>query len=210
MEGGLEVAFLRKHAFKIAVLALCAVMGIYLLFTYVWKPEAPLPVIKQAPAFEINDIDGNPVSLASTSGKVRLVYYYFANCPDVCPPTTFLLAEAQEKLREQGKLGTDVELISITFDPERDTPEAIRKFAERTSAEVGDGWHFLRGDGDETIKLASEMKISVMKDPGGETFSHMNLIALIDQNDQIRQLIKGSDENLTANDIVDQVDRLLK
>lgn len=200
---------MRKYAFQIAVLALCVAMGIYLLFTYVWKPEAELSVIKAAPAFEMNDIDGNPVSLASTDGKVRLVYYYFANCPDVCPPTTFLLAEAQEKLREQGKLGSDAELISITFDPERDSPEAIRKFAERTSAEPGDGWHFLRGGSDETIELAKEMQIAIVKDPGGETFSHMNYIVLIDREGQIRQLIKGSDENLSADYIVEQVNRLL-
>lgn len=202
------MAMLRKYSFQIAVLALCVAMGIYLLFTYVWKTEAELGVVQAAPAFEMNDIDGNPVSLASTNGKVRLVYYYFANCPDVCPPTTFQLAEAQEKLREEGKLGSDAELISITFDPERDTPEVIRKFAERTSAEVGDGWHFLRGESDETIKLARAMKIDIIKDPGGETFSHMNYIALIDREGQIRQLIRG-DESLTADYIVQQVNKLL-
>jgi protein SCO1/2 len=200
---------MRKYAFQIAVLALCAAMGIYLLYTYVWKPEAELGVIKAAPAFEMNDIDGNPVSLASTAGKVRLVYYYFANCPDVCPPTTFLLAGAQEKLREQGKLGTEAELISITFDPERDSPEAIRKFAERTSAEPGDGWHFLRGDSDATIKLARDMGIDIIKDPESETFSHMNYIVLIDQQGQIRKRISGSDEDLSADYIVEQVNKLL-
>lgn len=202
------MAFMRKYAFQIAVLALCTAMGIYLLFTYVWKPEAELGVIQAAPAFEMNDIDGNPVSLASTDGKVRLVYYYFANCPDVCPPTTFLLAEAQEKLREEGKLGSDAELISITFDPERDSPDSIRAFAERMSAEPGDGWHFLRGDSTQTIELARKMKIDIVKDPGGETFSHMNYIALIDREGQIRQLIRG-DESLTAAYIVEQVNRLL-
>lgn len=203
------MALLRKYAFQIAVLALCVAMGIYLLFTYVWKPEAELGVIQEAPAFEMNDIDGNPVSLASTDGKVRLVYYYFANCPDVCPPTTFLLAEAQEKLREEGKLGSDAELISITFDPERDSPESIREFAARTSAEPGDGWHFLRGDSAQTIELARKMKIDIIKDPGGETFSHMNFIVLIDKVGRIRQLISGNDENLTADYIVQQVNRLL-
>ncbi|MDQ6419824.1 SCO family protein [Paenibacillus sp. LHD-117] len=200
--------FLRRHAFKIAVLALCAAMGIYLLITYVWKPEAALPVLQSAPEFEMNDIDGNPVSLSSTNGKVRLVYYYFANCPDVCPPTTFLLSEAQDKLRAEGKLGSEAELISITFDPERDSPDAIRQFAERTSAEL-DGWHFLRGDGDATIELARKMGVSVVKDPESGTFSHMNLIVLIDKDGQIRQLIKGSDENLDANYIVNQVNKLL-
>ncbi|MGR7947176.1 SCO family protein [Paenibacillus sp. M.A.Huq-81] len=203
------MSFLRRHAFKIAVLALCALMGIYLLFTYVFKPQAPLPVLQAAPAFQMNDIDGKPVSLESTKGKVRVVYFYFANCPDVCPPTTFMLSEVQEKLREQGKLGKDVELISITFDPERDTPEVIREFAERTSAEF-DGWHFLRGEKEEdAIQLAKDFNVGVRKEEKENTFSHFNIVTLVDQDGQIREWISGSDEDLTPDYIVQQINRLL-
>ncbi|MFD2505845.1 SCO family protein [Paenibacillus septentrionalis] len=42
-----------------------------------------------APSFALTDVDGNAVSLESTNGKARIVYFYFASCPDVCPPTTF-------------------------------------------------------------------------------------------------------------------------
>ncbi|MGO4375159.1 SCO family protein, partial [Paenibacillus sp. MCAF20] len=155
---------MKKHSFKLAVLALCAAMGIYLLFTYVIKPEAPLPIEMAAPAFELTDVDsGDKVSLESTNGKARIVYFYFANCPDVCPPTTFLLSEVQEKLEKSGKLGTKAELISITFDPVRDTPEVIKAFAERNFAQPN-GWKFLRGDDEEqTIKLARDFGVSVAK-----------------------------------------------
>lgn len=200
--------FLKKHGFKIAVLALCAAMGIYLLLTYVWKPEAPLPVQMAAPSFEMNDIDGNPVSLESTNGKVRVVYFYFANCPDVCPPTTFMLSEVQEKLREQGTLGDKAELISITFDPERDTPEVIREFAERTFVEF-DGWRFLRGEEEATIKLAQSYEVPVIKDEASGEFSHFNVITLVDQQGQIREWINGNDEELTPDYIVKQINRLL-
>jgi protein SCO1/2 len=202
------LAFIKKHSFKIAVLALCAAMGIYLLFTYVWKPAEPLPVIQAAPAFEMTDIDGNTVSLESTNGKVRLVYFYFANCPDVCPPTTFLLSEVQEKLREQGTLGKEAELISITFDPERDTPEAIREFAGNTFAEF-DGWHFLRGEEDATIELARNFEVGVKKDEVNNSYIHFNVITLVDDKGQIREWINGSDEELTADYIVQQVNKLL-
>lgn len=202
------MSFLKKHGFKVAVLALCAAMGIYLLLTYVWKPEEPLPVEMAAPAFEMNDIDGNPVSLESTNGKVRIIYFYFANCPDVCPPTTFMLSEVQEKLREQGKLGDQVELISITFDPERDTPEVIREFAERTFVEF-DGWRFLRGEEEATIKLAQSYEVPVIKDEASQSFSHFNVITLVDQEGQIRKWINGSGEETTADYIVEQINRLL-
>ncbi|MCR2806179.1 SCO family protein [Paenibacillus soyae] len=203
------MAFIKKHSFKIAVLALCAAMGIYLLFTYVWKPAEPLPVLQAAPSFEMSDIDGNTVSLESTNGKVRLVYFYFANCPDVCPPTTFKLSEVQEKLREEGTLGKEVELISITFDPERDTPEAIREFAGNTFAEF-DGWHFLRGEEEATIELARNFEVGVKKDEANNSYIHFNIITLVDQDGQIRQWMNGSDdEAVTPEYIVSQVNRLL-
>lgn len=202
------MSILRKHGFKIAVLALCAVMGAYLLFTYVIKPAEPLPKLGAAPAFEMNDIHGNSVSLASTEGKARLVYFYFANCPDVCPPTTFLLSGVQDKLREQGKLGTEAEMISITFDPERDTPEVIEEFAGRLNAQF-DGWHFLRGDEEATTQLARDFGVGVKKLEEENTFIHTNVIILVDQDGEIRQWINGNDEDLTVQYIVDQVDRLL-
>lgn len=203
------MVFLKKHSFKIAVLALCAAMGIYLLFTYVIKPEAPLPVQMAAPAFELTDVDsGDKVSLESTNGKARIVYFYFANCPDVCPPTTFLLSEVQEKLDKAGTLGTKAELISITFDPVRDTPEVIKAFAERNFAQPK-GWKFLRGDDEEqTIKLARDFGVSVAKSPDG-SFAHMNVITIVDQDGQIRKWINGSDENVTSDTIVDDLNKLL-
>ncbi|WP_238191626.1 SCO family protein [Paenibacillus sp. L3-i20] len=202
------MSFLRKHSFKIAVLALCLAMGIYLLFTYVWKAEQPLPIQQAAPAFEMNDINGKAVSLESTKGKARLVYFYFANCPDVCPPTTFILSQVQEKLREQGTLGTKAELISITFDPTRDTPEVIREFANNTSAEF-DGWHFLRGEEQATIDLARSFEVGVMKDKETNEFAHFNIITLVDGDGQIREWINGSDLELTPDYIVQQINKLL-
>ncbi|MDQ0060697.1 SCO family protein [Paenibacillus harenae] len=203
------MVFLKKHSFKIAVLALCAAMGIYLLLTYVIKPEAPLPVEMAAPAFELTDVDnGDKVSLESTKGKARIVYFYFANCPDVCPPTTFMLSEVQEKLDKAGTLGTKAELISITFDPVRDTPEVIKAFAERNFVQP-EGWKFLRGDDEEqTIKLARDFGVSVAKSPDG-TFAHMNVITIVDQDGQIRKWINGSDEKVTSDTIVDDLNKLL-
>nr|WP_102716247.1 SCO family protein [Paenibacillus castaneae] len=181
-------------------------MGIYLFITYGMQPKQTLPILKAAPDFQMTDINGEQVSLKSTNGKARIVYFYFANCPDVCPPTTFLLSQVQDKLADSGKLGTKAELISITFDPERDTPEVIRNFASRLDADFN-GWHFLRGDEAETNKLAGEFGAPVIKNEDG-TFMHMNVITLVDKDGQIRKWINGSDENLTADQIVDELKKL--
>lgn len=202
------MSFIKQHSFKIAVIALVLALGAYLFYSYVWSPSEPLPIEKAAPAFEMEDIDGNVVSLDNTAGKARIVYFYFANCPDVCPPTTFLLSEAQEKLIAEKKMGSEVEFISITFDPERDTPDVIRSFAERNFAKF-DGWRFLRGEEEPTIKLAEEYGVGVMKIEEQNTFAHYNFIILVDQNNQIRKWFNGSDEELTADDIVKDIKSLL-
>lgn len=199
MRGTKKVAFLKKYAFHFAVLALCLVMAGYLLYMYVLKPEAPFPVVKAAPAFSLTSIDGEEVSLESTSGKKRIVYFYFASCPDVCPPTTYLLGELQDILREKGELGSEVELISITFDPETDTDEVIREFAESTGAEL-DGWHFVRGTNkEEAIELARAFDLAVIYDEVEKTFIHQNPIILLDENNNLRAWINGT-PNLEAGD----------
>lgn len=194
------MAFVKKHSFKIAVLALCAAMGIYLFITYGMQPKQTLPIEMAAPAFELTDIDGKEVSLASTNGKARIVYFYFANCPDVCPPTTFLLSQVQEQLAAEGKLGTEAELISITFDPVKDTPEVIRAFAKRNFADTS-SWHFLRGEEESSLQLAKDFGVAVIKNDDG-SFTHMNVITIVDANGQIRKWINGSKEELTAEEIV--------
>lgn len=200
--------FVKKHSFKIAVLALCAAMGIYLLITNVIEPKQALPVLQAAPSFELTDIDGLPVSLESTNGKARIVYFYFANCPDVCPPTTFLLSQVQDQLEAEGKLGSKAELISITFDPVRDTPEVIRDFASRHFADFN-GWRFLRGEEASTIQLAKDFGVGVMKNEEDGSYTHFNVITLVDKDGQIRKWINGSDEDLTADKIVDELNKLL-
>jgi len=208
------MAFLKKYAFQIALVCLILLMGGYLLYMYVLKPEAPLTVKQAAPSFSLTDIDGNEVSLESTNGKIRIVYFYFASCPDVCPPTTYLLGEVQDILRDKGELGEKVELISITFDPETDTPEVIRDFAERTGAEF-ESWKFLRAqDKEESIELAREFGVAVIYDEQNKTFYHSNIISLVDEDGNIREWINGSpnleagDPELTAEDIYKQLKKL--
>lgn len=126
-------------------------------------------VLQEAPAFELTDLDGNKVTKESTNGKARLVYFYFANCPDVCPPTTFLLSQVQEGLEKEGILGTDAEMISITFDPERDTTEVIKAFAERNYAKLDQGWLFLRGmiqrEPSSCLRILVRASLRIKKEP---------------------------------------------
>jgi len=184
-----EKPWLRRYGFSLVVLCLCLVMG-YFIFQQQNK-EDELPVQGQGTEFSYADMNGETVSLSGTNGKARLLYFFFANCPDVCPPTTFIMSQVQDELKEDGLFGKDVQFLSVTIDPERDTPEVLQEYADRFDADP-EGWKFLRGDEQETAKLAEKYQILVTKDKEGN-FGHMNLIVLLDRDGNIRDWISAND-----------------
>ena len=74
-------------------------------------------------------------------GKIVLINFIYTNCPDLCPLATARLGQVQEKLGDI--VGHDLFLVSLTVDPERDTPERLKEFSASFSA--GAGWLFLTG-----------------------------------------------------------------
>lgn len=203
--------FLQRYGFPLFVLALCVALGLYLWYSL--NKEEELPVNGVAPAFTYTDVDGNNVSLADSDGKVRLLYFFFAFCPDVCPPTTAIMSQVQDELKEEGLFGNKVQFLSVTIDPTRDTPEVLTEFADRFDAD-SQGWSFLRGDEQATFDLAEAYKMMAGKDKDGN-FYHSNLIVLIDQKGQIRDWISANDyfmygdDNLPASDMTKLIKRLL-
>jgi len=201
--------FARKHAFKIAVLALCAAMGIYLYLSSTKEDKPNLDQNYKAPSFELTDLDGGKVSLENTNGKVRVIYFFYSNCPDVCPPTTYLMSEAQNELKKKGVFGSDVEFLSITFDPERDTTEAIKKFAGKFDVDAA-GWKFLRGDSEEATKqLMKGFGLGLVKDENGY-FTHSDAITFVDRTGTVRKAIAGSITDTQADEVVKIANALVK
>src|SRR5215831_16266070 len=74
-------------------------------------------------------------------GKIVLISFIYTNCPDICPLTTARLTQVEDQLG--GIVGRDIFFVSMTVDPERDTPERLKEFA--TAFDVGPGWLFLTG-----------------------------------------------------------------
>src|SRR5229473_6866318 len=74
-------------------------------------------------------------------GKIVLISFIYTNCPDICPLTTARITQVEDKLGEI--VGRDIFFISMTVDPERDTPKKLKEFA--TAFDVGPGWLFLTG-----------------------------------------------------------------
>ncbi|MEL6277743.1 MAG: SCO family protein [Pseudomonadota bacterium] len=83
--------------------------------------------------FELIDQNGQTVTQAALEGQLNLIYFGFTFCPDFCPTELANMAVAKEKLAERG---VDTQLFFITIDPERDTPEILKEYAEAFDPEM--------------------------------------------------------------------------
>lgn len=181
------MTLLKKYKWTWIMLAICVVLAGYLLWDTYAKPK--LPVIGPVSSFSMENVDGTTVTREDTDGKVRLFYFFFSNCPDVCPITTFRLSQVQDILKDKGLFGKEASIVSITFDPERDTLEQIKAFGDKFKADYS-GWYFLRGDQQQTIDLAmNSFKILINQDQEGN-FVHMDLIGLVDRDGNLREIYR--------------------
>ena len=104
--------------------------------------EPPLPKIAPAPEFALTSQDGAPVTLADFRGKVVAVTFIFTLCTDTCPVLTPMMSFVQDQLGRD--FGAKIAFVSITVDPERDTPEVLKEYAQAFGANLA-GWSFLTG-----------------------------------------------------------------
>lgn len=148
-----------------------------------------LPVLMPAPDFHLEDADGNKVSFSDQAGKVRLVSFIYTNCTTVCPATVYWMGKLQDELKKENLFGNKVILYNITFDPERDTGEAIKEYMKKWKMDPS-GWLFLRGSVEETRKTAADFGVLVQQVE--DDFIHNDRIFLVDGKGQIRQTYVGS------------------
>jgi cytochrome oxidase Cu insertion factor (SCO1/SenC/PrrC family) len=112
---------------------------------------AHLPVYGAVPDFALIDQSGHPVGRGDLAGKVWIASFLFTNCPDECPLLTSEMARLQADLAHIA----DFRLVSISVDPDRDTPAVLSQYAERFNADPG-RWLFLTGDKRAIYRLARE------------------------------------------------------
>lgn len=174
-------------------LTLAAAAALYM----VTRPK-PLPEIGVMPDFKLVDQSGGIVTSESYAGKTLLVGFIYTNCPDICPMTTAKMRSIQQDLAQAGLLG-DVQLLSFSVDPERDTPDVLAKYAAQYKADLGT-WRFLTGGPEYVHRLIVEgFKFGTQKMDqhehdhekeitGGQPYmvSHTDRIALVDRQGRIR------------------------
>jgi protein SCO1 len=142
----------------------------------------PLPKIAPAPGFTLTSQDGAQVSLADLQGKVTAVTFIFTRCTATCPVLTPMMSLVQEGLA--GDFGSKIAFASITIDPEHDTPEMLKLYAQAYGADVP-GWSFLTGPPPVIADLTRRYGVFASKNADGD-IEHSFLTSIVDQRGILR------------------------
>lgn len=152
------------------------------------KDDARLSKIGPATEFTLTNQDGQPFALAAQRGKVTVVTFIYASCTDTCPLLTAKMVGMQKKLGKE--FGPRVYFVSVTVDPERDTPQVLRKYGEDHSANFA-GWAFLTGSPAQIQDVTRRYGIFVKKQERGDV-DHTFLTSIIDQSGTLRVQYLGT------------------
>ena len=158
-------------------------------------PKVSAPAIKSPPLtdFELTDQDGKPFDSKSLRGKVWVGSFFFTNCPAICWRLNQTLAAIQET-----SPASDTRYISITCDPDDDTPPVLAKYAAHFKADPA-RWTFLTGDINLIRRIGNDFfQVSV------ENETHSDRAFVVDRAGQVRGRFR-----LTEPDQVEMLKKLL-
>jgi protein SCO1 len=142
-----------------------------------------LPVVTQ---------DGKDVQFYDDliKGKIVVISFIYTSCPDICPLTTARLAQVEEKLGEM--VGRDIFFISMTVDPENDSPARLKAFAD--AFHVGPGWQFVTGKPEDIRAINAKL---------GDRSRNLN--------DHRNEIVLGNDATgeWTRDNVMGDIDRVI-
>ena len=180
------------------------------LFAFVREQRAPssspsdsglgrsnLPVISQLTDFKLTNQLAGPVGLDRFANKVWFANIIFTRCPGPCPVMTQRMAELQAYFADD----PDVVFATLTTDPGHDSPDIMRRFADRYGAN-NERWEFLTGDKAAIVRLAvDEMKLIAREKPPGEQttpedlFIHATLFVVVDRQGRLRGVLQSLEDD---------------
>lgn len=152
------------------------------------RSSAPLPKLKDVPAFQLTERTGHSFGLEQLRGSFWIANFFYTTCPGPCAALSAKMGEVQDAVAAWD----DVRLVSISSDPEKDTPEVLRGYAETFKA--GPRWFFLTGKKDTIYELANKgFLLSLTEDPANTTepITHATRLVLVDKAGAIRGYYDG-------------------
>lgn len=144
------------------------------------------------------------------AGNVLIVGYVYTNCPDICPVITYNMRDLQRAFADEENFS----LVSISFDPERDTPDILFEYAEGYNLNQSN-WHLLTGEKNNVDSVLEKLGIATVKTPtrftGDNTpiyfIDHTDKVTLIDREGKVRNHYLGSE--LKTDEAIEDIKKLL-
>jgi len=179
------------------ILTVLAIAG---AFIYKRLQTAPvsLPIIGPVGEFALTNQHGKTVSAADLRGKVWIANIVFTRCAGPCPLMTKAMKEIQDSTDPR------VRLVTLTTDPDNDTPEVLKRYGEKFGADFN-RWSFLTGSKDQIARLAiNGLKLVAQEKPAAERespadlFIHSTLFVIVDQAGNLRAAYELDDPNLKS------------
>jgi protein SCO1/2 len=153
--------------------------------------------------FSFNNQDDQPIGLKDLKGKVFVAEYFFTTCQTICPRMNDQMQRIQQAFKDE----TNFKILSFTVNPEVDTVEQLKRYAQEHQAIAGK-WHFLTGEKTKLYEAARKyfflLKKSEVENQGdvGSDFIHTNNFVLIDREQRIRGYYDGTNPK--------EVDKLIR
>jgi protein SCO1/2 len=155
--------------------------------------KVKLPILNNIHPFEFTRQDGKTVSERDVNGKVYVAEYFFTSCKGICPKMNRNMKRVYESLKQE----KDFVVLSHTVDPQTDSVQRLRTYADSIGADAGNWW-FLTGTKESLYKTARESYL--LDDPQNNTlnvneqFLHTQFFALVDRKGQLRGIYDGLKE----------------
>ena len=154
------------------------------------------PILGAVPHFVFTNQAGDRFGSDNLRGQPYLAAFMFTRCPSICPKLLAKMKEVDEKAQKEG---VDLRLISISVDPEHDTPEVLSAYAKKHGIS-SERWNFVTGDfqaiaktAEQGFKVALAGKVDEKRPHLGIT--HASHLILVDGQGRIRGYIRSSDED---------------
>jgi len=182
----------RAFAWKVTLLGIPLVVAT--VFFFIWRMEINrlasrnVGTYGEVPAFSLTNQNGQPFGSSDLANKIWIADFVFTSCPGPCPMISSRMSELQKPLAN-----TDVHLVSFTVDPDKDTPEVLRSYAEKLHAQPG-RWDFLTGKKSAIYEISQKgFKLAVAEGADDTGLPvHSTRMVLVDRHGQIRGYYDGT------------------
>ena len=162
------------------------------------EKQPSLPTISTVSDFSFTNQFGESVTRRTLEGSPWVADIIFTRCPSICPQMSTQMSQLQEALGSN----SPVKLVSVTTDPDHDTPAVLKKYGELFGAIPG-RWHFLTGSKlqmsqfiRDDLKLIAEEKPVEERTVDTDLFNHSALFAVVDAKGRLRRVVHSNDTNV--------------